>query len=43
MHVICRLAIFAILPCSRLIHFFGLPLTWFPGPFIVYRRHYDNA
>lgn len=42
MHVICGLAIFAMVPFSRLVHFFSLPVTWFVRPFIVYRRRYDN-
>lgn len=42
MHVLCGLAIFAMIPFSRLVHFFSLPVTWFARPFIVYRRRYDN-
>ena len=42
LHVISGLAIFAMVPFSRLVHFFSLPLTWFARPFIVYRRRYEN-
>ena len=42
LHVLCGLAIFAMVPFSRLVHFFSLPVTWFVRPLILYRRRYDN-
>ena len=42
LHVVSGLAIFAMVPFSRLVHFFSLPLTWFARPFILYRRRYEN-
>lgn len=41
-HIVCGLAIFAMIPFSRLIHFFSIPLAWFARPAIVYRRRYEN-
>lgn len=41
-HVISGFAIFAMIPFSRLVHFFSIPLTWFARPVISYRRRYEN-
>lgn len=41
-HALCGLAIFAMIPFSRLVHFFSIPLTMFARPAIVYRRRYEN-
>lgn len=41
-HVVCGLAIFAMIPFSRLVHFFSIPVTWFARPLISYRRRYEN-
>ncbi len=41
-HIVCGLAIFALIPFSRLVHFFSIPLAWFARPAIVYRRRYEN-
>lgn len=41
-HVISAFAIFAMIPFSRLVHFFSIPLTWFARPLISYRRRYEN-
>lgn len=41
-HVICGFAIFAMIPFSRLVHFFSLPLTWLARPNVMYRRRYEN-
>lgn len=43
LHVVSGLAIFAMVPFSRLVHFMSLPLTWFARPLILYRRRYDHA
>lgn len=42
MHVISAFAIFAMIPFSRLVHFFSIPVTWFARPLISYRRRYEN-
>lgn len=42
LHVVFGLAIFAIIPFSRLVHFFSVPLTWFSAPTVRYRRRYEN-
>lgn len=42
LHVICGFAIFAMIPFSRLVHFFSIPLTWFARPLISYRKRYEN-
>lgn len=42
MHVVCGFAIFAMIPFSRLVHFFSIPLTWCWRPLIAYRRRYEN-
>lgn len=42
MHVVCGFTIFAIIPFSRLVHFFSIPVTWFAHPLISYRRRYEN-
>lgn len=42
MHVVSGFAIFAMIPFSRLVHFFSIPLTWFVRPLISYRRRYEN-
>lgn len=42
MHVVFGLAIFAVIPFSRLVHFFSVPLTWFAYPALRYRRRYEN-
>lgn len=41
-HVVCGFAIFAMIPFSRLVHFFSIPLTWFAKPAVSYRRRYEN-
>lgn len=41
-HVVVGLAIMALIPFSRLVHFFSIPLTWFARPLISYRRRYEN-
>lgn len=41
-HVICGFAIFALIPFSRLVHFFSVPVTWVFKPAISYRRRYEN-
>ena len=41
-HVVCGFAIFAMIPFSRLVHFFSIPVTWFARPLISYRRRYEN-
>lgn len=42
LHVVFGLAIFAIIPFSRLVHFFSVPLAWFNAPVTSYRRRYEN-
>lgn len=41
-HVVCGFAIIAMIPLSRLIHFFSVPVTWCFKPAISYRRRYEN-
>ena len=41
-HVVCGFAIFAMIPFSRLVHFFSLPWTWCIRPLISYRKRYEN-
>lgn len=41
-HVVCGFTIFAMIPFSRLVHFFSIPLTWFARPAVSYRRRYEN-
>lgn len=41
-HIVVGFAIFAMIPFSRLVHFFSIPLTWFAKPLISYRRRYEN-
>lgn len=41
-HVVVGLGIMALIPFSRLVHFFSIPVTWFARPLISYRRRYEN-
>lgn len=41
-HALCGLTIIALIPFSRLVHFFSIPLTWFAYPLISYRKRYEN-
>lgn len=41
-HVVVGLGIMALIPFSRLVHFFSIPLTWFARPAVSYRRRYEN-
>lgn len=41
-HVVCGFAIFAMIPFSRLVHFFSFPWTWCIRPLISYRKRYEN-
>lgn len=41
-HIIVGFTIMAIIPFSRLVHFFSVPLTWFAHPVISYRRRYGS-
>lgn len=41
-HAVCGFTILAMIPFSRLVHFFSIPLTWFARPSISYRRRYEN-
>ena len=41
-HAVCGFAIFAMIPFSRLVHFFSIPVTWLARPAIAYRRRYEN-
>lgn len=41
-HAVCGMAIIALIPFSRLVHFFSIPLTWFARPLISYRKRYEN-
>lgn len=41
-HAVSAFTIFAMIPFSRLVHFFSIPLTWFGKPLISYRKRYEN-
>lgn len=41
-HVVVGMTIFALIPFSRLVHFFSAPVTWFAHPLISYRKRYEN-
>lgn len=41
-HAMCGFTIIAMIPFSRLVHFFSVPLTWFGRPVISYRKRYEN-
>lgn len=41
-HAICGLAIIAMIPFSRLVHFISTPVAWVLRPVIEYRRRYEN-
>lgn len=41
-HAVCGLTIIGLIPFSRLVHFFSIPLTWFARPLISYRKRYEN-
>lgn len=41
-HVVSAFTLFALLPFSRLVHIFSVPVTYTLRPFIVYRRRYDG-
>ena len=42
LHALCGFTIIAMIPFSRLVHFFSVPLTWFAKPVISYRKRYEN-
>lgn len=42
LHAISGLTIMALIPFSRLVHFFSIPLTWFFYPVLSYRKRYEN-
>ncbi len=42
LHVVFGLGLMALIPYSRLVHFFSVPVTFFVRPLIVYRRRYEN-
>lgn len=42
LHVLSGFAIFAMLPFSRLVHIFSVPVTYALRPFIVFRRRYGG-
>lgn len=41
-HVLSGFTLFALIPFSRLVHFFSIPLTYLARPFILYRSRYGN-
>ena len=43
LHVLSGLAIFALLPFTRLVHIFSVPLTYVTFPFTIYRRRWGNV
>lgn len=42
-HVIAGFLLFALIPFSRLVHLFSVPLTYAVRPFIVFRKHRVEA
>ena len=42
LHVISGLAIFALLPFTRLVHIFSVPMTYVSFPLTLYRRRWGN-
>lgn len=42
LHVVSAFTIFAMLPFSRLIHMFSVPVTYIIRPLVVYRRRYGD-
>lgn len=41
-HAVCGFTILGMIPFSRLVHFFSVPVTWFARPVISYRKRYEN-
>lgn len=41
-HVVSAFTLFALLPFSRLVHIFSVPVTYAVRPFVVYRRRYGD-
>ena len=41
-HALSGFTLFALIPFSRLVHFFSVPLTYLVRPFILYRSRYGN-
>jgi nitrate reductase gamma subunit len=42
-HAIVAWAFWAVLPFSRLVHMFSIPLQYLGRPYILYRRRYPPA
>ncbi|MEG2171626.1 MAG: respiratory nitrate reductase subunit gamma [Desulfovibrionaceae bacterium] len=42
-HIVSGLTIFALLPFSRLVHIFSVPLTYITFPAVLYRKRYGNT
>ena len=43
LHVLSGLTIFALLPFTRLVHIFSVPLSYVTFPFTIYRRRWGGV